>query len=185
MKSGADKNKKKEDVQLMKARELKEKIESMKNDLAEKTKLMNIIKEQRENKIENIKQLEIKNKENYENFVNEYEQILNQYKNIEKEIHDMLDDLKMLSEKSYIELKKEKASILKNKNIIVEEKRKKLEEQVEKIELEISKHSNMLNDLLINIKEIFKKTHVQYEQEKDLKPLLIRLQNISKKNKIN
>ncbi|SBS84566.1 hypothetical protein PMALA_010100 [Plasmodium malariae] len=104
MKSGADKNKKKEDVQLMKARELKEKIESMKNDLAEKTKLMNIIKEQRENKIENIKQLEIKNKENYENFVNEYEQILNQYKNIEKEIHDMLDDLKMLSEKSYSEI---------------------------------------------------------------------------------
>ncbi|ETW32251.1 hypothetical protein PFFCH_00301 [Plasmodium falciparum FCH/4] len=104
MKSVLDKNKKKEDEQLLKAKELKEKIESMKNDLESKTKLICLLKEQRENKIENIKKLEIENKSNYKHFLSEYENILNNYKVIEKEIHEMLNDLKMLCERSYNEI---------------------------------------------------------------------------------
>ncbi|CRG94231.1 conserved Plasmodium protein, unknown function [Plasmodium gallinaceum] len=166
MKSVISKNKKKDDEQLMKAKELKEKIESMKNDLVSKTIIMKSLKEQRENKLENIKKLEIENKTSYENFKNEYEQILNQYKNIEKEIYEMLNDLKMLSERSYI----------------IEEKKKDLHHQIEEVECEIIKHSHMINDILIKIKEIFKKTHIQYQYEEDLKPLLIRLQDINKKD---
>ncbi|CRG99726.1 conserved Plasmodium protein, unknown function [Plasmodium relictum] len=185
MRSVNNKNKKKDDEQLMKAKELKEKIEFMKNDLVSKTKIIKSLKEQRENKLENIKKLEIENKTNYENFINEYEKILNQYKNIEKEIYEMLNDLKMLSERSYneiLELRKEKESILTNKNLIIEEKKKDLHDKMEEVEFEIIKHSNMINDVLLKIKEIFKKTHIQYQYEEDLKPLLIRLQDINKKN---
>ncbi|SBT76740.1 conserved Plasmodium protein, unknown function [Plasmodium ovale] len=181
MKSAIGKNKKKEDAQLMKAKELKEKIEAMKSDLEDKTKLINTLKEQREDKIRNIKQLEKKNKANYELFVNEYEQILNHYKNMEKEIYEMLTDLRGLSEKSYIELRKEKESILKNKDLVIAEKEKELQLQMENVELEICKHSDMLNNLMVKIREIFKKTHIQYEHDEDLKPLLIRLQSINKR----
>ncbi|GAW80596.1 hypothetical protein PGO_081620 [Plasmodium gonderi] len=184
MKSERDKNKKKEDAHLLKAKELKEKIESLKNDLAEKTKLIKTLKEQRENKIENIKQLEVKNKANYEHFLTEYEQILNQYKNIESEIYDVLADLKLLSERSYNEiltLRKEKDTILMNKKLILEEKKKEFQEQMKTVALDITNHSNMLNGVLLKIKEIFKKNHVQYQHEADLKPLLIRLQSIGKR----
>ncbi|SBS88647.1 conserved Plasmodium protein, unknown function [Plasmodium ovale curtisi] len=199
MKSATGKNKKKEDAQLMKAKELKEKIEAMKSDLEDKTQIINTLKEQREDKIKNIKQLEKKNKANYEHFVNEYEQILNHYKNMEKEIYEMLTDLRGLSEKSYseilfffkkymfkifvikkkkkkkkiVELRKEKESVLKNKDLVIAEKEKELQLQMENIELEICKHSDMLNNLMVKIREIFKKTHVQYEHEegKNKEPL--------------
>ncbi|SBS82899.1 conserved Plasmodium protein, unknown function [Plasmodium ovale curtisi] len=176
MKSATGKNKKKEDAQLMKAKELKEKIEAMKSDLEDKTQIINTLKEQREDKIKNIKQLEKKNKANYEHFVNEYEQILNHYKNMEKEIYEMLTDLRGLSEKSYseiLELRKEKESVLKNKDLVIAEKEKELQLQMENIELEICKHSDMLNNLMVKIREIFKKTHVQYEHEegKNKEPL--------------
>ncbi|KJP87064.1 hypothetical protein AK88_03232 [Plasmodium fragile] len=180
MKSGKDKNKQKEDAHLLKAKELKEKIECLKNDLAEKTKLINTLKEQRENKIQNIKQLEVENKANYEHFLTEYQQILNQYKSIERQIHDVLTDLKVLSERSYIELRQEKDNILVNKNLILEEKKKEFQGRMENVALEVAKHSSMLNDVLVKTQEIFKKTHVQYQHEADLKPLLIRLQSIGK-----
>ncbi|KYO03340.1 hypothetical protein PGSY75_0322800 [Plasmodium gaboni] len=174
MKSVLDKNKKKEDEQLLKAKELKEKIESMKNDLESKTKLICLLKEQRENKIENIKKLEIENKSNYKHFLSEYENILNNYKIIEKEIHEILNDLKML-----LQLKKEKENIFTDKNLVLEAKQKELDTKVDGVELEIMNHSCMINDVLKKIREIFKKTHVQYEYEEDLKPLLIRLQHIN------
>ncbi|KOB61387.1 hypothetical protein PFHG_03162 [Plasmodium falciparum HB3] len=174
MKSVLDKNKKKEDEQLLKAKELKEKIESMKNDLESKTKLICLLKEQRENKIENIKKLEIENKSNYKHFLSEYENILNNYKVIEKEIHEMLNDLKML-----LQLKKEKENILSDKNLVLEAKKKELDKKVDGVELEIMNNSYMINDVLKKVREIFKKTHVQYEYEEDLKPLLIRLQHIN------
>ncbi|CAB92305.1 hypothetical protein CYL21_3019 [Plasmodium falciparum NF54] len=174
MKSVLDKNKKKEDEQLLKAKELKEKIESMKNDLECKTKLICLLKEQRENKIENIKKLEIENKSNYKHFLSEYENILNNYKVIEKEIHEMLNDLKML-----LQLKKEKENILSDKNLVLEAKKKELDKKVDGVELEIMNNSYMINDVLKKVREIFKKTHVQYEYEEDLKPLLIRLQHIN------
>ncbi|CAG9479007.1 conserved Plasmodium protein, unknown function [Plasmodium vivax] len=181
MKSGKDKNKQKEDAHLLKAKELREKIESLKNDLAEKTQIINTLKEQRENKIQNIKQLEVENKANYEQFLTEYQQILNQYRSIEREILDVLADLKVLSERSYIQLRQEKDNILANKNLILEEKKKEFQGRMEKVALEVSKHSSMLNDVLLKTKEIFKKTHVQYQHEADLKPLLIRLQSIGKR----
>ncbi|EUD67391.1 hypothetical protein C922_02097 [Plasmodium inui San Antonio 1] len=181
MKSGKDKNKQKEDAHLLKVKELREKIESLKNDLAEKTKLINTLKEQRENKIENIKKLEVENKANYEQFLTEYQQILNQYRSIEREILDVLADLKVLSERSYIELRQEKDNILVNKNLILEEKKKEFQGRMEKVALEVVKHSSMLNDVLLKTEEIFKKTHVQYQHEADLKPLLIRLQSIGKR----
>ncbi|SPJ08653.1 conserved Plasmodium protein, unknown function [Plasmodium sp. DRC-Itaito] len=174
MKSVLDKNKKKEDEYLLKAKELKEKIESLKNDLESKTKLICLLKEQRENKIENIKKLEIENKSNYKHFLSEYENILNNYKVIEKEIHEMLNDLKML-----LQLKKEKENIIADKNLILEAKKKELDTKVEGVELEIMNHSYMINDALKKVREIFKKTHVQYEYEEELKPLLIRLQHIN------
>ncbi|SOV74030.1 conserved Plasmodium protein, unknown function [Plasmodium sp. gorilla clade G3] len=174
MKSVLDKNKKKEDEHLLKAKELKEKIESMKNDLECKTKLICLLKEQRENKIENIKKLEIENKSNYKHFLIEYENILNNYKVIEKEIHEMLNDLKML-----LQLKKEKENIFTDKNLVLEAKKKELDTKVDGVELEIMNHSYMINDALNKVREIFKKTHVQYEYEEDLKPLLIRLQHIN------
>ncbi|ANQ07998.1 Uncharacterized protein PCOAH_00021710 [Plasmodium coatneyi] len=183
MKSGKDKNKQKEDAHLLKAKELREKIESLKDDLAEKTKLINTLKEQRENKIQNIKQLEVENKANYEQFLTEYQQILNQYRSIEREILDVLADLKVLSERSYseiLELRQEKDNIFVNKNLILEEKKKEFQGRMEMVALEVAKHSSMLNDVLLKTEEIFKKTHVQYQHEADLKPLLIRLQSIGK-----
>ncbi|ETW52077.1 hypothetical protein PFUGPA_05694 [Plasmodium falciparum Palo Alto/Uganda] len=111
MKSVLDKNKKKEDEQLLKAKELKEKIESMKNDL--------------------------------------------------------------------VQLKKEKENILSDKNLVLEAKKKELDKKVDGVELEIMNNSYMINDVLKKVREIFKKTHVQYEYEEDLKPLLIRLQHIN------
>ncbi|EAA21730.1 hypothetical protein [Plasmodium yoelii yoelii] len=104
MSSIIDKNKKKEEIHLLKAKELKEKIETIKNDLETKTKLISELKEQRIDKIKNIKELEIKNNANYKNFINEYENILNQYQNIENDIYEMLGDLALLSEKSYNEI---------------------------------------------------------------------------------
>ncbi|SBT34234.1 conserved Plasmodium protein, unknown function [Plasmodium ovale wallikeri] len=190
MKSAIGKNKKKEDAQLMKAKELKEKIEAMKSDLEDKTKLINTLKEQREDKIRNIKQLEKKNKANYELFVNEYEQILNHYKNMEKEIYEIIFFFKKYMFKTFekkkkkkkiVELRKEKESILKNKDLVIAEKEKELQLQMENVELEICKHSDMLNNLMVKIREIFKKTHIQYEHDEDLKPLLIRLQSINKR----
>ncbi|ETW20552.1 hypothetical protein PFFVO_00604 [Plasmodium falciparum Vietnam Oak-Knoll (FVO)] len=154
----------------------------MKNDLESKTKLICLLKEQRENKIENIKKLEIENKSNYKHFLSEYENILNNYKVIEKEIHEMLNDLKMLCERSYneiLQLKKEKENILSDKNLVLEAKKKELDKKVDGVELEIMNNSYMINDVLKKVREIFKKTHVQYEYEEDLKPLLIRLQHIN------
>ncbi|CAD2098298.1 conserved Plasmodium protein, unknown function [Plasmodium vinckei brucechwatti] len=183
MNSIIDKNKKKEEIHFLKAKELKEKIESMKNDLEAKTKLISELKEQRIDKIKNIKELEIKNNTNYKSFINEYESILNQYQNIENDIYEMLGDLALLSEKSYneiLELREENKNILMSKDLIIEKNKKELQEQMETIGLEMSKHSNMLNSLLLKIGDIFKKTHVQYQNDEELRPLLIRLKSIGK-----
>ncbi|CDU19355.1 hypothetical protein YYC_00794 [Plasmodium yoelii 17X] len=183
MSSIIDKNKKKEEIHLLKAKELKEKIETIKNDLETKTKLISELKEQRIDKIKNIKELEIKNNANYKNFINEYENILNQYQNIENDIYEMLGDLALLSEKSYneiLELREENKNILMNKDLIIEKIKKEFQEQMEIVDLEISKHSNMLNALLLKICGIFKKTHVQYQSDEELRPLLIRLKSIGK-----
>ncbi|CXI76106.1 conserved Plasmodium protein, unknown function [Plasmodium berghei] len=183
MSSIIDKNKKKEEIHLLKAKELKEKIETIKNDLETKTKLISELKEQRIDKIKNIKELEIKNNANYKNFINEYENILNQYQNIEKDIYEMLGDLALLSEKSYneiLELREKNKNILVSKDLIIEKIKKEFQEQMKIIDLEISKHSNMLNGLLLKICGIFKKTHVQYQNDKELRPLLIRLKSIGK-----
>ncbi|VWU48755.1 conserved protein, unknown function, partial [Hepatocystis sp. ex Piliocolobus tephrosceles] len=169
MSSILDKKKKEEEAQLMKAKELREKIVSIKKDLGKsKTKLIDELKEKREAKIKNIKELEIKNKENYETFVQEYEKILNSYNAIEANIYEMLTDLKVLSERSYneiLELRKEKEIIIKDKNLIVAKKQEELQTKIDKVESELYGHSNMLNNVLIKIKEIFKKTHVDYQNE--------------------
>ncbi|ETW51336.1 hypothetical protein PFMALIP_00606 [Plasmodium falciparum MaliPS096_E11] len=94
----------------------------------------------------------------------------------------MLNDLKMLCERSYneiLQLKKEKENILSDKNLVLEAKKKELDKKVDGVELEIMNNSYMINDVLKKVREIFKKTHVQYEYEEDLKPLLIRLQHIN------
>ncbi|EUD72521.1 hypothetical protein YYG_02422 [Plasmodium vinckei petteri] len=67
-----------------------------------------------------------------------------------------------------------------SKDLIIEKIKKELQEQMETIDLEMSKHSNMLNSLLLKIGEIFKKTHVQYQNDEELRPLLIRLKSIGK-----
>lgn len=67
-----------------------------------------------------------------------------------------------------------------NKDLIIEKIKKEFQEQMEIVDLEISKHSNMLNALLLKICGIFKKTHVQYQSDEELRPLLIRLKSIGK-----
>ncbi|EWC90685.1 hypothetical protein PFNF54_00584 [Plasmodium falciparum NF54] len=83
----------------------------------------------------------------------------------------MLNDLKMLCERSYneiLQLKKEKENILSDKNLVLEAKKKELDKKVDGVELEIMNNSYMINDVLKKVREIFKKTHVQYEYEEGI-----------------
>lgn len=187
MKSKSNKEQKKEEEQLQKAKELKEKIESLKSDLISKTKIIKNLQEQRENQIEIIKKLDVENKVNQDNFVIEYKKILTQYKNIEKDMYEIMNDLKSLSEISFnkiLELRKEKETICKNKNLIIEEKKKEYVWRIQEVQLETVKHTKMIQQLLSKLKEILSKTHIEYENDKELKPLLIRLQKIGEETNI-
>lgn len=153
MKTETEKEKKKEEEILSREKQLKKDIERIQKDLVNGLKMIKLLKEEREEKIEIVKQVAAENKLNYDMIVTELEKMLNRYKILEIEMEEVQNELKLLLEGSYKEL---------------------LETQKEKAEL-MERHK--CNTLLKTVDAFTEAQFSNFEGDVDIAPLLKKLSN--------